>query len=55
MANADSAEIPETLAAVRCIECGRQRTDDERWRIYLADTGEVAIYCPECAGREFGD
>lgn len=26
----------------------------EDWRLLLADIGEVAIYCPECAEREFG-
>jgi hypothetical protein len=27
----------------------------ELWRLYFADIGEVVIYCPECAAREFGD
>jgi hypothetical protein len=26
----------------------------ERWRAYIADFDEVAIYCPACAAREFG-
>jgi hypothetical protein len=26
----------------------------ELWRLSFADIGEVAIYCPECAAREFG-
>jgi len=25
----------------------------EVWRVYFADIGEVVIYCPECAEREF--
>jgi hypothetical protein len=38
-----------------CTECGRQPQPGELWRLYFADIGEVAIYCPECAEREFGD
>jgi hypothetical protein len=34
--------------------CGRTRDDNELWHLYLTDTGEVAIYCPRCAEREFG-
>jgi hypothetical protein len=26
----------------------------EVWRVVFADIGEVAIYCPGCAEREFG-
>jgi hypothetical protein len=34
--------------------------DEERWRAYLGrddldEPGEVVLYCPECAEREFGD
>ena len=25
------------------------------WRLLFADIGEVAVYCPECAEREFDD
>jgi hypothetical protein len=31
----------------------RQR--DAGWRLYYVDNGEVAIYCPRCAEREFCD
>jgi hypothetical protein len=44
-----------TLATVSCTECGRQPRPGELWRVYFADLGEVAIYCPECAEREFGE
>jgi hypothetical protein len=49
-----SAETAGTLAGVRCVECGRPRDRDELWLLYFADTGEVAIYCPKCAEREYG-
>jgi hypothetical protein len=49
------AETAETLARVRCVECGRPRERDEIWLLYFADTGEVAIYCPQYKGREFGE
>jgi hypothetical protein len=42
-----------SLATVTCAECGRQPRPGELWRLYFADIGEVAIYCPECAEREF--
>jgi hypothetical protein len=54
MPNADPAEPTETLAAVLCVECGRLRAGDELWCVRFADIGEIAIYCPECAEREFG-
>ena len=47
-----------------CEECATQPATVEealRWRAYLTavveDKGdeEVAVYCPECADREFGD
>jgi hypothetical protein len=45
---------------LRCEECGRQsdwedafsNVGDPRWKAYLT-FGEVVIYCPECAEREF--
>jgi hypothetical protein len=54
MSEARPAETAETLAGVRCVECGRLQEQHERWHLYLADIGEVAIYCPGCAEREFG-
>jgi hypothetical protein len=44
-----------SLATITCVECGRQPRASELWRLYFADVGEVAIYCPECAKREFGE
>jgi hypothetical protein len=30
-------------------------TDEDRWKAYLTDDEppELAVYCPECARREF--
>ena len=46
--------VKEAPAEVSCTECGRRRLDGERWRLWFADLGEVAVYCPECDEREFG-
>jgi hypothetical protein len=27
----------------------------ELWGLFFADLGEVAVYCPKCAEREFGE
>ena len=48
---------------LNCEECATQPATVEearRWRAYLiavVDDGDqaVAVYCPECADREFGD
>jgi hypothetical protein len=46
----------ETL---RCKECGRLPRPDENaadeWRDYSDGVGELLVFCPECAAREFGD
>jgi hypothetical protein len=39
-------------ADLRCVEC--EPHDGERFRAYLTVDDEVAVYCPECAEREFG-
>jgi hypothetical protein len=46
---------------MRCIECGVTSDDGLGWRALLTagdeeaeDNDEVAVYCPECAAREFG-
>jgi hypothetical protein len=44
----------EKLADVTCVECRRRPQLGEVWRLYFADIGELAIYCPECSEREFG-
>jgi hypothetical protein len=47
---------PETIALdLACAECGRSPRAGEMWRVLFADIGEVAVYCPECAEREFGE
>ena len=48
---------------LNCEECATQAATAEealRWRAYLTavvedEDGEVAVYCPECADREFGE
>jgi len=38
-----------------CAECGAESPPDAAgWRAYLTDDGEAAVFCPECAAREFG-
>jgi hypothetical protein len=40
-----------------CAECGREPHADENaldeWRAYSDDVGELHVFCPECAAREF--
>ena len=43
------------MPPVTCAECRRYPRSGEVWRLYFADLGEVVIYCPECAEREFGE
>ena len=39
----------------RCTECRRMWDGLERgWRRYLTVAGVTALYCPDCAEREFG-
>lgn len=39
---------------LHCAECGSiNEGDAERWRAYLDDEDHVAVFCPECASREF--
>jgi hypothetical protein len=41
---------------LECVECGRVSEEDERgWTARLTVDDEVAVYCPECDEREFGD
>jgi hypothetical protein len=43
----------ETLA---CIECGKKATGHAvGFKAYVADDGELVMYCPVCAEREFGE
>lgn len=46
----------EALEAGRlvCVECGRRERDGERgWRAYLTLDDQAAVFCPDCAYREF--
>jgi hypothetical protein len=49
-------ELIEQPAAetLRCVECAATTADGHDWRAYLTTDDDVAVYCPECAGREFG-
>jgi hypothetical protein len=54
--------IEHTTGPLVCAECGGASPPDARdWRALLTvgdedaeDVEEVAVYCPECAAREFG-
>jgi hypothetical protein len=41
-----------------CAECRRrpkpEENADDDWRAYSDGAGELLIFCPECAEREFG-
>jgi hypothetical protein len=41
-----------------CAECGPDPREDENaadeWRAYSDGVGELHVFCPECAAREFG-
>jgi hypothetical protein len=51
----DAAPTTETTGALVCIECGDQSPVAGRgWRAYPLE-GELLIYCPVCASREFDD
>jgi len=54
LVSTESTDHPR-LSQRRRIECRRYRqtADEEGWRVYFTDIREVAIYCPDCAGREF--
>jgi Zn finger protein HypA/HybF involved in hydrogenase expression len=46
---------------LECVECGSTSEQQARgWKLYLGsgaefDELELAVYCPDCAEREFGD
>lgn len=48
------------MAVLICVECERENRGEERgWEGHLVDLDddgkdEVAIFCPDCAAREFG-
>ena len=47
---------PGVAQRLACVECEAiARGDVAGWRAYLTVEGEVAVYCVECAEREFGE
>jgi ribosomal protein L44E len=41
---------------LRCDECGSPDRGERGWRAYLTrEPREVAVFCPACAAREFGE
>ena len=42
--------------ALICAECGAESPPDSAgWRAYLDADDTVAVFCPRCAEREFGE
>ncbi len=45
-------------ASLLCTECGREprpgENGQDEWRAYSHGTSEMMIFCPQCAGQEFG-
>jgi hypothetical protein len=54
----NGADQAQTVELLRCIECAAEWRKDSsaRWRAYLTDSRppEIAVYCSDCAEREFG-
>ena len=49
-------EPPATLNRLQCVECGRvSRAGERGWTAHLTDDDEIAVFCPGCDEREFGD
>lgn len=48
----DDGPGPDRISAAP--NAAREPRKGERFRAYLTIDDEVAIYCPECAEREFG-
>jgi hypothetical protein len=48
-------KAPRLVTELVCLECGSHAKDAARgWVAYLLE-GDVYVYCPACAEREFGD
>lgn len=49
----------DTHTQLTCEECQRPwegwQGVERGWQAFWVDVSELAIYCPECAEREFGD
>jgi len=51
MSSADTSKPP-----LVCDECGGAYRGERGWRAYLTrEPREVAVFCPACAAREFGE
>ena len=54
--------MERSKTALECIECRRRPSyeDAAGWQAFLVgdpdleDDGEIVVYCPDCARREFG-
>jgi hypothetical protein len=46
-------KLTEYAKTLRCVECATETTDGVGWRALLTIDDEIAVYCPECAAREF--
>src|SRR5437588_820282 len=50
-----SVSVSYRVRMLRCEECGRcSHGRARRWQAYLTVDGEVVVYCPSSAVREFG-
>jgi ribosomal protein S27AE len=52
--------MPDDRAGrITCVECGHlpfpQEEVEESWRVNSDGLGELHVFCPECAEREFGE
>jgi hypothetical protein len=49
----------ERAGRISCVECGRlpfpQEEVEASWRVNADGLGELHVFCPECAEREFGE
>lgn len=49
------AEMDVALHRLKARKCERVQPDDEPgWKMYVTVDDKPALYCPECAAREFG-
>jgi hypothetical protein len=48
--------IDNRTRRLECLDCGTTSPYERGWQAFLTDDDppEIAIYCPECAEREFG-
>jgi hypothetical protein len=54
MRDAEGAKTPKP--PLRCDECGSRFRGERGWRAYLTrEPRGVAVFCPACAAREFGE